>query len=142
MSAATEASSGLDHRTSSAAVARRFVTKLLTGWRLDPLVEVATLLTSELVTNAIVHAEAPLEVRVQREGEVVRIGVHDASARLPRVQHPAPTAMGGRGMWLIDTLAAAWGVDTVDGDGKTVWFEVATTPAPAGGGRATPRGPS
>jgi anti-sigma regulatory factor (Ser/Thr protein kinase) len=82
----------------------------------------AILLTSELVSNAVLHARTPFEVEVQVEG-TVRIVVRDGSSATPVVRHPAPDQLGGRGLLLVDTLADRWGFE-VDATGKTVWFEI------------------
>lgn len=96
---------------------------------------VVALLASELITNAVVHgpAEGVVDVRVTRDGDRLRVGVGDQAAGLPVLLDPSPSAVSGRGVLLVERLAAAWGVEAA-GAGKTVWFEVplAATPGPAG----------
>lgn len=84
------------------------------------------LLATEAMTNAVQHGprDAPIDVVVERSGGVVRVAVTDRSPVFPELQSVAPTALGGRGVMLIDRLANRWGVDPAP-DGKTVWFEVA-----------------
>ncbi|GAA0287681.1 ATP-binding protein [Kineococcus aurantiacus] len=84
------------------------------------------LLTTELVTNAVRHGGEPIEVRLRRLGGSVRVSVSDGGAGRPLVRHVPPTATGGRGVALVDTLAHRWGADAA-GAGKTVWFELALT---------------
>lgn len=108
----------------SARDARRFVAQILGDWRChEDVVEKAVLLASELVTNAILHAREPIALAVSTRGSVVRIEVRDGTDSVPvRRAHP-DNAMTGRGLTLVDALAAKWGAE-LDGDGKRVWVEV------------------
>ena len=81
------------------------------------------LLTTELVTNAVRYGGEPIEVQLRTVAGAVRISVSDGGPGLPEVHHVPPTATGGRGVALVDTLAQRWGSD-VAGTGKTVWFEL------------------
>ena len=87
--------------------------------------EVAVLLVSELVTNAILHGRAPLELRAHAAGAGVRVEVHDHEpSRPPVLRHDEDlTEPGGRGLQLVDTLADRWGWAEND-NGKVVWFEL------------------
>ena len=87
--------------------------------------EVAVLLVSELVTNAILHGRAPLELRAHTEGAALRIEVRDQDpARPPVLRTDADLdEIGGRGLQLVDTLADRWGWSEED-HGKVVWFEL------------------
>ena len=90
------------------------------------LVRAARLLSSELITNALVHGAAPITTtaRVSEQG-TVWIGVFDSGVDRPEIKSPEPTALSGRGVMFLDKLAHAWGVDDADdGPGKTVWFEL------------------
>ena len=79
------------------------------------------LVVSELVTNAVVHAESPVDLTIRGLGDRTRVEVSDASTRLPALC-PA-TAENCRGMHIVAALATRWGVEVHDG-GKTVWAEV------------------
>jgi anti-sigma regulatory factor (Ser/Thr protein kinase) len=103
--------------------ARRFVATTLTEWHLEDLSDVAMLLASELVTNAILHARSVLEVVVTRHADGVRVEVADASPLIPVVRAAPDLEMSGRGLALVESLAARWGVD-VRPAGKSVWFEL------------------
>jgi len=81
------------------------------------------LLTTELVTNAVRYGGEPIEVRLRRAAGSVRISVSDGGSGVPQVRHVPPTATGGRGVALVDTLAQRWGSEAA-GTGKTVWFEL------------------
>jgi anti-sigma regulatory factor (Ser/Thr protein kinase) len=83
------------------------------------------LLVSELVTNAVLHAQSTIVVDVERIDDVLRVGVRDSSSELPVRRSLEPTAESGRGLNIVHTLALRWGVD-FDGQssGKRVWFEI------------------
>ncbi len=105
----------------AAAAARAFVEAALQVWDLDDLAEVAVLLTSELVTNVILHARTSLRVEISHEAPEVVVAVHDRSSRLPLVPGLDTLAEGGRGLRLVGALAARWGVQPTS-EGKAVWF--------------------
>jgi anti-sigma regulatory factor (Ser/Thr protein kinase) len=113
--------------TDSVPMARRFVRARLLDGAAEGSVDLdtATLLVSEVVTNAILHARTTVTLSVELADEVVRITVRDGSPVRPRLQAFAPTSATGRGLQLLDRLARRWGVDAdpVTG-GKIVWFEV------------------
>ena len=109
--------------TESVAEARRDLRALLSGAVPDEEVEVAVLLVSELASNAVRHARSPFTVSAVHHASTVRVEVEDASAQLPEVQRPSPDATTGRGMLLVDALAATWGSESTAG-GKRVWFEL------------------
>lgn len=87
------------------------------------VVDTAVLLTSELVTNAVLHAGTWLEVSVHRLADRIRVDVSDASPDSPMVRTYGVDATTGRGLMLLDLLPSDWGVQDVDG-GKVVWFEL------------------
>ncbi len=123
----------------AAAAARRFVRDTLRLWdltgrsaRQDELVDDAVLLTSELVTNAVLHAGTPVQVTCRLVGDqpdaAVEIAVLDRRpAQLhPDVPHTAAEAAertSGRGLQLPSELASAWGV-TYARAAKAVWFRL------------------
>jgi DNA-binding NarL/FixJ family response regulator len=124
-SAVYQASTRLAGEPRSAGEARRFVARTLREWRLGSLLETVTLLTSELVTNAIVHAGAELDVVVRLTAVAARVEVTDRSPRLPIPRVAAEDASSGRGLALVEALARRWGTRHLASGGKTVWFEVA-----------------
>lgn len=84
--------------------------------------QLALVLTSELVTNAVVHARTRVDVRVEMDHDHMRVEVTDGDPRLPgRPATCTPDALGGRGLFLVQELASAWGTDVCPG-GKVVWF--------------------
>ncbi|MGK5697556.1 ATP-binding protein [Streptomyces sp. URMC 128] len=104
--------------------ARRALRELLRQWGRTARADVAELLTSELVTNAIVHTDhdAVLTATVGPRG--LRVEVRDFVARRPRPRvQVADDGTNGRGLFLVQSLADAWGV-RAHGVGKAVWFEL------------------
>jgi anti-sigma regulatory factor (Ser/Thr protein kinase) len=89
--------------------------------------EAALLLTSELVTNVVVHTDSVgVDVRAHCDGARLRVCVDDATMtplKPVRRDGPEPPAGRGRGLWLVEALAARWGCEALP-DGKRVWFEV------------------
>jgi anti-sigma regulatory factor (Ser/Thr protein kinase) len=104
--------------------ARRFVVETLEAWGRTDLVDDATLVTTELATNAVVHAQSDFEVAMTQQEGVVRIAVRDASPTPPNPSASAAMAISGRGLMIVGLLASRWGHD-VFYDGKQVWVELA-----------------
>ena len=110
--------------------ARRFVAATLVDWQLDSLVSEAELLTSETVTNAIMHGEEPIELPVTHLGDRLRVAVRDDSSEMPtRFGLPDRYSTGGRGVAIVQAIAADFGITTVEHQGprpdsKDVWFEI------------------
>src|SRR4051795_12484428 len=111
--------------TTSPGRARVFVAEQLERWNMHSLVDAATLLTSELVTNAVRHAGTGMELVVSRtDDRTVRVAVTDRAPGVDvRVRRSGNNAEGGRGLFLVEQLAAGWG-SAVDDNAKTVWFEL------------------
>lgn len=110
----------------SISVARRIV-RDAAGDLPASLIGDAELLVSELVTNAIRYGGSTIELTADREGESLRIAVHDDGDDLPRTDGagPAPDAVSGRGLRIVEQVAADWGVTTeTTRSGKTVWFRL------------------
>lgn len=112
----------LDPVPASVGVARSFLAGALEDYA-DADRDVALLLTSELVTNAILHARTPVDLGVLRDGERLLVCVadrmDDGPELVPRDQ--SGTRPGGRGLAIVADLADTWGTETYTG-GKTVWF--------------------
>ena len=105
--------------------AREFVAGALEEQGFDGDADIVLLLASELVTNAVRHAATPFEITVDVDHGAVRVAVIDDDVEHPpRVGHPSPEDTNGRGLLLVDQLAAVWGSDRV-GRSKAVWFTLA-----------------
>ena len=83
----------------------------------------ALLITSELVTNAILHGRSEVSVEVEELGRLLRISVLDENSRHPKPVTDDPDALDGRGLALVEALAERWGVEDLP-LGKAVWFEL------------------
>lgn len=82
------------------------------------------LLTSEIVTNAVLHARTPLRLTAAVEGGRAEVRVYDGLRALPRRRAYRSDSGTGRGLHLIDALADQWGVEETN-VGKVVWFSIA-----------------
>jgi anti-sigma regulatory factor (Ser/Thr protein kinase) len=110
----------------SPACARRWVKRVLAGWRVsDRQQHDVLLVVSELATNAVIHAHSDFVVVVQRAAGSLGIAVADDSADDPTPREPSPERVGGRGMRIVQALARRWGVEPIPGDGKIVWATLA-----------------
>jgi anti-sigma regulatory factor (Ser/Thr protein kinase) len=115
----------LDDTTHAIGAARRDVRHALEARHVPKTtVDVVELLTSEVITNAVVHARSPRSVELFVSDRQVRVAVEDGTTDPPEVHHVEPTALTGRGMTLVEELSAIWGSDPTPGGGKWVWFEV------------------
>jgi len=104
--------------------ARQVVRGTLADWDLEHLVDAAQLLTSEVTTNAVLHARTDFELRVELRDDVVRFTVCDRSGRAVARRHYGIEAGTGRGLGLVETMSVAWGTTDVDGWAKGVWFDL------------------
>lgn len=86
----------------------------------------AELLTTEVVTNAVRHAELDpsqeIVVRIVADG-YVRVEVADPGPPFEAVLRRPGSDSSGWGLFLVNAVATSWGVEP-EGSGKTVWFEV------------------
>jgi anti-sigma regulatory factor (Ser/Thr protein kinase) len=83
----------------------------------------AELVVSELVTNAALHGEPPITVRVL-VNRVVRLEVEDAGRSAPIMLRQRTDAMTGRGLCMVDAVVSDWGIEGLDTGGKVVWAEL------------------
>ncbi|MFC9806696.1 MULTISPECIES: SpoIIE family protein phosphatase [Streptomyces] len=127
----------------SVATARSFVRDTLQGWGFADIVDDAVVLTSELVTNAVIHAGTSADVLCLRTEDGVRVEVSDLypDRELP-VQNSAvsmgsPDREGGRGLQLCAALATRWGVEYTPTH-KQVWFQLDLPDRPVGTRAAGP----
>lgn len=131
----------------SVATARSFVRDTLQGWGFADIVDDAVVLTSELVTNAVVHAGTAADVLCLRSDDGVRIEVadHYPEREIPvqtsAVSMGSPDREGGRGLQLCAALAGRWGVEYTPTH-KRVWFQLDLPERPVGTRAAGPALPA
>jgi anti-sigma regulatory factor (Ser/Thr protein kinase) len=90
-------------------------------------VATAGLIVSELVTTAVVHGKGPIGLRISRDEGLLRVEIREPGAQTARLiqLHPDPQAASSRGLFLLNTLAHAWGTIPARRQGpKTTWFEL------------------
>jgi anti-sigma regulatory factor (Ser/Thr protein kinase) len=114
----------------SAGRARRFVAAALADAGRPEATEVAVLLVSELVSNAVLHAGTELEVVARVHPDRLAVEVHDGAGGQATRRRYGATSATGRGLLLVEELARDWGTVVTD-DGKFVWFELDLAVEPA-----------
>ena len=103
--------------------ARRKVAERLAGWGLHDVAFTTGLVVSELVTNAIRHAESPIQLRLIRDRTLI-CEVSDGSSTAPHLRRALAFDEGGRGLLLVSRLTQRWGTRQTP-HGKTIWAEQA-----------------
>ena len=117
----------------SVGAARRFLDEVVAGRLGEDDLDTATLLVTEVVTNAVLHAHTDVAVHVAVEGQGLLVQVDDGSPAAPHRREHDEEAVFGRGLELVEHLADEYGV-LANGGGKTVWFTLggAAVPGPNG----------
>ena len=119
--------------SASVPAARRFVRDALRGWQLDASEDAAVQLTSELATNALLHARSDFTVGLVVSRQAVRVEVRDRSAAMPVPRAFSTTSTTGRGLRLLAAYGLRWGarpLSGLSGGGyrKLVWVDVSLEP--------------
>ncbi|MFE7456249.1 ATP-binding protein [Streptomyces sp. NPDC057554] len=123
---------------------RIFIRQTLQHWRVSDYIDVAELVVSELVTNAIeatgitdpqpkwtaVTDEHVIGVQLRIVGARLYVEVWDPSADTPVKKHPDDEAEGGRGLLLIEAMAEHWDVYQSEAGGKVVWAQLSLAEPP------------
>ena len=109
----------------SASQARAFVTEALLLHELSYLVEGVRLVTSELATNAVLHAHTAFDVKVEGMDQVVLLTVRDDSLTLPDRHAAQSTDSSGRGLEIVEIVSHRWGFHTDAAGSKAVWASFA-----------------
>jgi serine/threonine-protein kinase RsbW len=117
------------NEATSVSEARRYA--LATIDDLSPqLADAVAVMVSELAANAVRHTGSHFTVTIDRSPELIRIAVTDGGSGSPIVKNPQPVEPSGRGLQIVQALAADWGViPASEPPGKTVWFTVAVDAA-------------
>jgi anti-sigma regulatory factor (Ser/Thr protein kinase) len=109
--------------------ARRFVRSYLLRRDLEGLVDDMELMASEVVTNALIHADTDVEVWLREYPDRIHVEVRDTDAKPPvptsitASDEANAVAEHGRGLTIVESLSAAWG-NSPHGRGKAVWFDL------------------
>ena len=119
-----QATRGFAAGAGNASAARRWARTVIEGRWLAPSADVVCLVVSELVTNAVVHAEGLVQLSLTLDDDCVTVAVSDRGAGTVVKRHHDAAALGGRGLQIIETLAVTWGARTHPDQGKTVWATV------------------
>jgi hypothetical protein len=112
--------------------AREMVTRTCHSWNLGHLAGPATLVISELVSNAVQHAHTDVQIDLVVRNDYLHVSVRDNSPHIPVLTYAeplegAPPAERGRGLHLVEAYTTAWGSRTTTNT-KTVWATLRTTP--------------
>ncbi|MDQ6851320.1 MAG: ATP-binding protein [Actinomycetota bacterium] len=116
------------HQLTSAAIVRREIAADLDDRGFDPeCIEDVALVASELVGNAVKHVTLPPDGNVDVTWNIaethIMLAVSDPSDQPPRIRVATPAETSGRGLAIVESLSAAWGVDRLP-TGKRVWAKV------------------
>ena len=114
----------LANSAKSVPLARLVVIDFLRRNGSDSAVDVASLLTSELVTNAVVHGATTVALSATLSNHRLRVEASDHSSKVPAVRRAGSGDTGGRGLVVVASLATDWGFE-LRPTGKSVWFELA-----------------
>lgn len=117
------ASVALEADLTSPSVARSFIRERLEEWGCSRLTDTAVLLTTELITNSLLHAHSATHVHISSHSGGLRVEVSDRGGGDLVLQQLDVNATSGRGLFLVESLARAWGT-SASRDGRTVWFEL------------------
>ena len=118
-----DSSRRFDRDVRSVGAARRFAVETADRWGVDAR-DIA-LVVGELAANAVVHGNSAFEVRL-RQDRRVHVEVSDLGSDEVRREPVAPQVEHGRGLEIVDHLAADWGVRQVPEGGKVVWARIET----------------
>ncbi|MFF3243786.1 SpoIIE family protein phosphatase [Streptomyces sp. NPDC002870] len=109
---------------------RRFARAQAVDWGLEKLTDELELLVSEIVTNALIHGQSAVDVRIRKYEDRLRVEVRDnephppiPAAILDIEETRNDEAESGRGLLIVDAIASDWG-SSPTGRGKTTWFEM------------------
>ncbi|HLG91831.1 MAG TPA: ATP-binding protein [Acidimicrobiales bacterium] len=133
-----ELRASLPGQAASAAEARRLVRQALEAWGRPEASGWASLVATELVTNAVVHARTAL-LLVMRLDSALRIEVHDGDRRPAVPRDHRPLSARGRGLELVAEASDRWGSDATPA-GKVVWAELDRPASRRPAGRGATRG--
>ncbi|MFJ6573417.1 ATP-binding protein [Streptomyces sp. NPDC091292] len=114
---------------------RRQIVGQLTKWDCPEVVDAAVLATHEIIANAVQHGcrhgDDTITLSLECSSHRLRVSVEDPSPTLPRERTTSGVDESGRGLQIVDAIAAQWGSEPLDnGAGKTVWFTLSLDGSP------------
>ncbi len=124
------ASCGLRAVPEAVRTSRDFTRSVLREWRLPDLVDLAGLVVSELVTNALRHgmaqvrvhpSDCPIRLRLLGQAPYVMCMVTDPGSGIPVLRDPQLCDENGRGLNVVESCCIRWGWHLLDEGGKVVW---------------------
>jgi anti-sigma regulatory factor (Ser/Thr protein kinase) len=101
-------------------LARQVVRDACATWGLENLADAAALVVTEMTTNAVLHAHAPITLTATQSETDLTITLADGDSRLPQADQTLASREHGNGITLIGAMADEWGAYR-DAVGKTVW---------------------
>jgi anti-sigma regulatory factor (Ser/Thr protein kinase) len=121
----TEAHLQLTPTADAPGQARQFIRVTLFEWGHRPAVTLVEAVATELVTNAVVHADGPVELLMRLEGDTLHVAVSDYTINdeMPHLRCTRPGAEHGYGLQIVQSLSIAWGC-TPNHDRKSVWADL------------------
>jgi hypothetical protein len=117
-------------RAESVRTGREFTRAALSGWRMTDLTDVAELVVSELVTNAVRHGmpsawdrrgDCAVRIRLLAQDPFLMCMVSDPGTDIPVLRESDPSAECGRGLQVVESCCVRWGWHLLDEGGKVVW---------------------
>jgi anti-sigma regulatory factor (Ser/Thr protein kinase) len=119
------ASASFPATSASPAHARRMATATLRRWGYDgQLVDDASLIVSELASNAVRHARSAFSLTLRMQGQLLRVTVEDQLPLPHATPDPGLVPRPPHGLCVVDSLATGWGVESTR-EGKLVWAQLA-----------------
>lgn len=116
----------LPHSPAAALMARAMVRDLCEQWRVPAMTSDAVLVASELVENAVRHANSDSSLRMELRRGSLSIAVRDDDPRQPVLESSPSHLPGLRGLELVDRVSVVWGSTPSTDGGKIVWAVLPT----------------
>lgn len=101
---------GVPPERAAVRTARHWLSNRIAGWWPEPVCTAASVIATELLTNAILHGRPPVTLAVNERGNGLTVEVADGSSKLPMIrEYASPLDEFGRGLQMVKTLSDGWG---------------------------------